>query len=334
MKVFLISAHGETPPNLSHTADADKPAPVPESLVPQFGKKLNLHSTSTSRKKKSKRPPDFGEKIVYSRDCVARWWPVGSGGMIIYVIISTNEVTEGSQTSPWVFIAEKVQQDLVFALQNLKIELEGENSHLFFLLNAAWNRPWKTFYTNIPSEFIEEIVQAIVPRLDFIFTKRRIIIIDKNQPKTTITCKCTAAKDLGKLKMYKIRSSLVRHMVEDISCLDKNLDLRIMLCTKRKLMEIEATLDASVKGGLRWPLGKEESSEDRFTVVGAWHTKHRNLYLRCADRFDFVTSKGGISNEVTLKIHEASGWLKDDILDAAYISKTLEDAVKLAWEIF
>ncbi|CAA7400600.1 unnamed protein product [Spirodela intermedia] len=321
-----------TPPNLSHSADADKPAPVPESLVPQFGKKLNLHSTSTSRKKKSKRPPDFGEKIVYSRDCVARWWPVGSGG------------------------DDHIRKS--FRLE--RTSNTGSSTSLEILRSAAWNRPWKTFYTNIPSEFIEEIVQAIVPKIGFYFHKEKdhyyVKISDKNQPKTTITCKCTAAKDLGKLKMYKIRSSLVRHMVEDISCLDKNLDLRIMLCKKRKLMEIEdedmdairrlveeATLDASVKGGLRWPLGKEESSEDRFTVVGAWHTKHRkfklqdldiSLYLRCADRFDFVTSKGGISNEVTLKIHEASGWLKDDILDAAYISKTLEDAVKLAWENF
>ncbi|CAA6664077.1 unnamed protein product [Spirodela intermedia] len=321
MKVFLISAHGEHTPNLSHSADADKPAPVPESLVPQFGKKLNLHSTSTSRKKKSKRPPDFGEKIVYSRDCVARWWPVGSGGMIIYV---SHFVWNAPPTR---FSSTKEGGNHLFY---------GSSTSLEILRSAAWNRPWKTFYTNIPSEFIEEIVQAIVPKIGFYFHKEKdhyyVKISDKNQPKTTITCKCTAAKDLGKLKMYKIRSSLVRHMVEDISCLDKNLDLRIMLCKKRKLMEIER------ERGLRWPLGKEESSEDRFTVVGAWHTKHRkfklqdldiSLYLRCADRFDFVTSKG----EFPMK--SLSRYTKqDDILDAAYISKTLEDAVKLAWENF
>lgn len=70
----------DTPPSRRLSPDTDKPAPVPEALVPQFGNTLNLQSTSTSRRKKGKRPPDFGEKIVYSRDCVARWWPVGSEG--------------------------------------------------------------------------------------------------------------------------------------------------------------------------------------------------------------------------------------------------------------
>lgn len=142
-------------------------------------------------------------------------------------------------------------------------------------------------------------------------------------------------------------------MVEDISCLYKDLDLRIILYKKETLVDIEdedkdairrlveeATLDAGVKGGLRWPLGKNSAGE-RFTVVGAWHTKHRkfklkdpdiSLYLRCADRFDFVSSIGGISNEVTLKMHQASGWVKDGTLDADSISKTLKEAVKLTWE--
>lgn len=67
-----------TPPHRRHSGDAVKPPPLPEPLVPQFGNKLNLHSATTSRGKKGNRPPDFAEKIVYSRDCVSRWWPVGS----------------------------------------------------------------------------------------------------------------------------------------------------------------------------------------------------------------------------------------------------------------
>ena len=69
-----------------------------------------------------------------------------------------------------------------------------------------------------------------------------------------------------------------------------------------------AILDKDVKGGLRWPLGKA-SSGDRFKVVGAWHTVSQSyvnpfvrIKLRNADRYDFKTLVGEVSNEVTFKM--------------------------------
>lgn len=63
-----------------------------------------------------------------------------------------------------------------------------------------------------------------------------------------------------------------------------------------------------MKGGLRWPLGKE-SFGDRFNVVGVWDTKAKTfksssirLKLRDADQFDFRTSTGEVAKEVSMKM--------------------------------
>lgn len=70
-----------------------------------------------------------------------------------------------------------------------------------------------------------------------------------------------------------------------------------------------AILDPSLKGGLRWPLRKATSLGDRYQVVGVWHTISRvyespslRLKVRDADRFDFKTSFGETTGEVTLKL--------------------------------
>ncbi|CAK9133353.1 unnamed protein product [Ilex paraguariensis] len=69
-----------------------------------------------------------------------------------------------------------------------------------------------------------------------------------------------------------------------------------------------ATFDPKVKGGLRWRFGKE-SSGDRYTVVGVWHIKAKayrgssiRLKIRDADRFDFLSSAGEVTCEVTVKM--------------------------------
>lgn len=63
-----------------------------------------------------------------------------------------------------------------------------------------------------------------------------------------------------------------------------------------------------MKGGLRWPFGKE-SSGDRYSVIGVWHIKAKaytnssvRLRVRDADRFDFRSSAGEVAREITLKM--------------------------------
>jgi hypothetical protein len=69
-----------------------------------------------------------------------------------------------------------------------------------------------------------------------------------------------------------------------------------------------AILDLNVKGGLRWPFGKETIGQ-RFSIVGVWHTNYKafrnkilRFKLRHADRFDHRSSTGEVSNEVTFKL--------------------------------
>ena len=69
-----------------------------------------------------------------------------------------------------------------------------------------------------------------------------------------------------------------------------------------------AILDPDVKGGLRWPLGRT-SSEGRYCVVGVSHTIAKDykssslrLKVRHADRYNFGTSIGEATREITLKL--------------------------------
>uniref|UniRef100_A0A1D1ZAY0 CTP synthase n=1 Tax=Anthurium amnicola TaxID=1678845 RepID=A0A1D1ZAY0_9ARAE len=376
------------PPHKRHFKDADRPTPVPDSLVPQFRKNVNLRSPSTFQRGKD-RSSFQGPKIVYASSCISRWWPVGSTdndpipesfhlecipcepvererGEKPLVLVDrklpteANKVMESSESSPWLFIAEKVQPDLLATLQNVKIELEsqgeefkpsfvarfgkiffhgGSSMSLDIIRNAAIaeansrNKLNKSFYTHVPSVYLEEIEDLIVPRIGFDFNSEKeqyhVKIFDKSQPDVTISCKCTITEDHGKLEMYKAELNQVRHLVEDISCLYKDLDLRLMLWNKRILMDLDdaekvaigklieaAVVAPDAKGGLRWPLGKE-SAGDRFSVIGVWHTKYRafknpsmKLKLRHADRFDFRSSKGEVSNEATLKMTTISRWLR------------------------
>lgn len=81
-----------------------------------------------------------------------------------------------------------------------------------------------------------------------------------------------------------------------------------------------AILDTEVKGGLRWPLGKSISG-DKFSVVGIWHTvvkfyknSSMRLKVRDADRFDFRTSTGEASREITIKLKGVASELQVYIL--------------------
>ncbi|KAF6157983.1 hypothetical protein GIB67_008112 [Kingdonia uniflora] len=142
--------------------------------------------------------------------------------------------------------------------------------------------------------------------------------------------------------MLEMEMNQVRNSVVDISCLDKNLDLRLMLSTKRILTTLtddeinslrtlikSAVVNPEVKGGLQWPLGKE-SLGDRYSIVGAWHTKSTafkssslRLKIRHADRFDFRTSFGEVTREVNLKMIGISKQIKAETEGRMELEKQL-----------
>ncbi|WVZ98336.1 hypothetical protein U9M48_043795 [Paspalum notatum var. saurae] len=212
----------------------------------------------------------------------------------------------------------------------------------------------KLFYTTVPIECLYNMEQSVVKTLGLEFDSSKkhyhVKVFDKHRIDSTMSCKCTLRED-GKLAIHKVELNQVRHLVEDISCLFKNLDLRLALCRKRILKNLDsevenaikslvsaAIIDPNVKGGLRWPLGKESIGE-RFNIVGVWHTDYKafrnetmRLKLRHADRFDHRSSTGEVANEVTFKLTRMSRKLEDGDLDENSLKEMLESAVQMVCE--
>ncbi|XP_078156363.1 uncharacterized protein LOC144552125 [Carex rostrata] len=212
----------------------------------------------------------------------------------------------------------------------------------------------KIFYTTVSEEYIREVEQLLVDKCGFKFIKAderyNIRVIDKRQPDLIMSCKCMALHDSG-LELYKVEYIPLRHMVTDISCLSKNFDLRIILNAKRTVKNLDAdvaeginqlisaaVIDPEVKGGLRWPLGKE-SAADRFVIVGVWHTERKILNrdkirvkMRQADRFDYHFSTGEDANEISLKLCGLPEQLTEDHLCEGSIVDMIQEVVALIWD--
>ncbi|MCL7030340.1 hypothetical protein MKW94_019861 [Papaver nudicaule] len=94
-----------------------------------------------------------------------------------------------------------------------------------------------------------------------------------------------------------------------------------------------AILDGQVKGGLRWPLGKEHSPDGRYSFVGVWHStvrtfKNSSLKLR----FDFCTSDGEIGKEMTLVLQGINDTFIDRIVYMESAIGRLVEALKFVWD--
>ncbi|XLR24395.1 hypothetical protein S83_052295, partial [Arachis hypogaea] len=89
--------------------------------------------------------------------------------------------------------------------------------NLFHVLHSRENH-FQVLNLDSPLNFVvfSPVPSLLIPRLE-----------------ATISCKCNIIKEQNKLKLYKVELNYVRHMVKDVSCPAKNLDLRLMLCTKR-----------------------------------------------------------------------------------------------------
>ncbi|KQJ99555.1 uncharacterized protein LOC100821526 [Brachypodium distachyon] len=212
----------------------------------------------------------------------------------------------------------------------------------------------KSFYTNMPCERLDDMERSAVEMMGLEFDSSKehyhVKVFDKHRSDSTISCKCTLQED-GKLAIHKVELNQIRQLVEDITCMSKDLDLRLMLSTKRILKNLDtevqsaietlvssAIVDPDVKGGLRWSLGKESTGE-RFSIVGVWHTNYRafrnktiRFKLRHADRFDHRSLTGEVSNEVTFKLIGISRRLQDGDQEADAVKQMLESAVRMIWD--
>ncbi|KAL9675797.1 hypothetical protein QQ045_004003 [Rhodiola kirilowii] len=203
----------------------------------------------------------------------------------------------------------------------------------------------RTFYTTVPPSYVENIITHVVPEIGF-DTKvekesYRIKLSDSEQPDATIICEC------------KMEMNQVRHLVVDVSCFGKNLDMRLMLRTKRisdalsdkEIQSIRhlissAILDSNVNGWLRWPIGKACYGL-RYRVTGVWHSKcitykksSMRLRMRDVDRYDYQSSTEDFSREVVLKLTDIASKLKGPNVEDSSLMDTLKDYLKVIWEQF
>ncbi|KAL3750445.1 hypothetical protein ACJRO7_011447 [Eucalyptus globulus] len=310
-----------------------------------------------------------GEKLLaLAKNCVAN---------------EDDETSLDHSKKPWIRIAETVMPDLVSSYEVVRSEIEGQSMEeikpalvarfgkiLFhgnpsfpvetcgdMLREASLRQLKRSFYINHPASFVENVTLRIIPEIGLSFAYEKdlyhVKLSDKSRPGATISCKCIVSKSEQRLELYKIQLNQVRHMVVDVSCLNKDLDMRLMLRTRSMLTAISekeknsirdlitsAVIDSSVNGGLKWPLGKE-SSGDRYSIIGACHIisktyKNSSMRLKVthADQFDFRSSQGEVTEETVLKLKGITSELHGQILGTDVISDMLKDAVKMMWEHF
>ncbi|KAJ9131945.1 hypothetical protein P3X46_034845 [Hevea brasiliensis] len=296
-----------------------------------------------------------------------------------------NELKENYVRSPWVTIAESVQRDLLTSFEILKNEMDSQGLEKVkptlvarfgkIVFYGSWSpsvrlgridknqvdgnilrQLKRSIYTNVPSSYMENIIDGVVPKVGVDFEEEKDIyhikLSDDTRPYSTVSCKCRVQAD-KKLVLYKAELQKVYHMVTDVSCLDKNLDLRLMLYTKRILtaptddemksirdLISSAVLDSEVKGGLRWPLGKI-SSENRYSVIWFGHTitkAYRSPSLRLkvghADRFFLESETGEVSTETYLKLNGILSELQEQGAESDSVSTMLKDSLRMIWDNF
>ncbi|ESR56565.1 hypothetical protein CICLE_v10020658mg [Citrus x clementina] len=364
------------PPHMRHTKDPQRPSPVPEMIVPKFNRKLNLGS--------SKHNADISGKIVYADPAIHRWFICGldndsSSPSVRFVEFSDDPVEHKKSTtinlardndklcgntsrSPWESIAENVWPDVLSACNIVKNEMEEKPTmvarfghHLFresdilSLENAkegqvaesALSPLRRCFYTGVPPTYMGKIVNEVVPKIGVGFVENKDIYHVKLSDGTRqITCKCT------------VELNSVRHMVADMLCVHKNLDLRLALCSKSTLSALSddemnsirilinsAIPDPEVKGGLRWPMGKSYSGD--YTIVGVWHNEFKSykspslkLKVRNVDRFIFKTGTGEATIEINLKLRRLVSEIQDGEIDTDSIYNGFNDNLRLIWDHF
>ncbi|XP_030475385.1 uncharacterized protein LOC115692617 isoform X2 [Syzygium oleosum] len=299
------------------------------------------------------------------------------------IVNEDDETGRDHGKKPWVHITETVMQDLFCSFKALTSKIKDQcmdgikptvvarfgkilfrGSPSFPVENcgdmvAVASLKWlkRKFYTNLPSSYMENVTHKVIPEIGLSFEDEKDIyhvkLCDMSRPGETICCKCLVIKDEQRLEIYKIELGQMRHMVVDVSCLNKDLDMRLMLRAKRLFTAISesekssitdlitsAALDSSVKGGLKWPLRKAFSG-DRYRVVGSWHTISKTynnssmrLKVKHADRFDFRGSHGEVTEEITLKLKGITSELNAQSLGTDSICDMLKDAVKMMWEHF
>uniref|UniRef100_M4CLM1 DUF7903 domain-containing protein n=1 Tax=Brassica campestris TaxID=3711 RepID=M4CLM1_BRACM len=369
------------PPHKRNSKDPVQPSPFPDSpLLTKFRRNIDdLKSTYFQ-----------GNGIVYSGKYFTKWFLVSSNGIEDEVPPSVNLVPLSSDSSDcinglkalelmnnhfhkdmiteeseeeitrWLLVAEKVADDLVFAYDqankrkedheisdNAKLRLVARFGKIVFygrkaglVVDYSLKNSRRIFSTDVPTSFIQNIKSKAIPSHEFcIDGEKQKYIVKINGPNGIINCKCTA-------ELHP-----VRHLTIDVSCIDKNLDMRLMLAGKRKIKTLtekeisniqgllgSAVVDLNVKGRLRWPLGKT-SSEGGYKIFEVCHArvtiykKHTlGLKVRETNRFNERYATAEMEKGVTLILKEMNTKLQEQNIERVCVLEMLRDALGTIWD--
>ncbi|MCL7031126.1 hypothetical protein MKW94_029382 [Papaver nudicaule] len=302
-------------------------------------------------------------------------------GKTPYVLVSahkktgTNKLNKSSSVeNPLISVAEQILPNLL-AFRNKRVEgssKEFEEASIYFAARfgrvlfhgipscnmdtlrdrseyeASLSQILRSFNTNVPASFTESVLNVVVPEIEVDFDEEKeyyyVRVVDKSHPEVCLSCKCTATG---------IETNNERHMIVDVACVEKDLDFRLMLSTRKIVAEPSdeekhdlekviksAVVDQNEKGGLKFPI-ENESFEGRYRVVGIGHITSKafknssiGVKLNGADRYDFITSTAEVTNHVVLKMTGICETLKANNLETSQLAKMLEDNMELIWKYF
>ncbi|KAL0710934.1 hypothetical protein Bca4012_017912 [Brassica carinata] len=289
--------------------------------------------------------------------------------VLMWFYMNIAESEEKEERTKWLLIAEKILDDLVLAYERAKTAMDGENHHVlrlvasfgkifFYGLQASppmaehslkpWNR---IFSTDVPTSYLHHIKSQLVSNHGFcidVEKERYTVKVLVLYLIILVPMKPLAVSVLLKKMDGSLDLSLIRHMVVDVSCIDKNLDMRLMLSAKRKITDLpekeisdikelldSARVDPNVKGGLRWPFGKS-SSGDGYSVFESCHAKatvYKNQTLRLrTDRFNERIGTGEVKREVILMLKDMNTKLQEQNIDRGCVLEMLKDSLGTLWD--
>ncbi|XP_026416107.1 uncharacterized protein LOC113311488 [Papaver somniferum] len=352
------------PPHKRHSKD-DNNIPLPTQFQKKVGSSSSSTSKSTTKRTKDRAAKLMGRHIIYLHCSISKWFIEADDDQISadsirlepfvgyksvewerggkpFILVCDSLTDSGSgfpkNNTPWVSITDNIRSDLLASFENMRTTIDlgeaGVAMKTTFVARfgtVLFHKPSvnissssskseaattlarvrKQFCTKVTDSYIETIFGGVFP----------MIVADPYQPK----------------EYYRVQ---VSDKVEPESATKRDLTAALKDEELKGLKQLvdSAILDGNVKGGLRWPMGKEHSFDGRYSVVGAWHSivktfKNASLKLKFinADRFDFCTSDGEIGKELTPDMKGVNDMLMDRLVDMEPAIGSLEDNLKLVW---
>ncbi|KAG2326460.1 hypothetical protein Bca52824_009188 [Brassica carinata] len=351
------------PPHKRNLKDPVQPSPLPDSLLTKFRRNIGDLKTTYFQ----------GNGIIYSGKYFTKWFLISSNGIedefppsVTLVPLSSDssdcinglkalklmsndlhKESEEEERTRWLLVAEKIADDLVFAYEqankrkqdheipdNAKLRLVVRFGKIVFygrkagpVVDYSLKNLRRIFSTDVPTSFVQNI------------KSKEKYIVKITGPNGVINCKCIAELNPA------------RHLTIDVSCVNKNLDVRLMLAGKRKINTLtenelsniqgllsSAFVDLNVKGRLRWPLGTT-SSKGGYKIFEVCHVKvtiykkHTlGLKVRETDGFSERNGTGEIAKGVTLIHKEMNTKLQEQNIERGCVLEMLRGVLGTIWD--